>query len=80
MSIAYMNHTVIQHLPQRIIQHRILPMVRHQIQVRVNKSDWSAYDQSNDYSFDASYTSFTEYNKITIYRNGTLIWGAPGHS
>ncbi|MBN1695918.1 MAG: endo-1,4-beta-xylanase [Spirochaetales bacterium] len=46
-----------------------------QIQIRINKADWTAYDQTNDYSFDASYTSFAVYDRITLYRNGTLLWG-----
>jgi hypothetical protein len=46
-----------------------------QIQLRFNKSDWTSYDQSNDYSFDASVTSLTDYEKITLYQNGQLVWG-----
>ncbi|MBN2532206.1 MAG: endo-1,4-beta-xylanase [Spirochaetales bacterium] len=46
-----------------------------QIQIRVNKTDWTTYDQSNDYSFDSSYTAFDVYDRITIYHNGTLVWG-----
>jgi endo-1,4-beta-xylanase len=46
-----------------------------QVQIRINKSDWTTYDQTNDYSFDDSYTSFDVYDRITLYRNGTLVWG-----
>jgi len=46
-----------------------------EIQLRYNKSDWSNYDQSDDYSFDPTITEFTEYTKITLYRNGSLIFG-----
>lgn len=45
------------------------------IKLRINKSDWSNHDETNDYSFDSSYTSFSEYEYITLYQNGTLIWG-----
>ncbi len=46
-----------------------------QIQNRFSKSDWSAYTQTGDYSFDGSKTQFTDWNHITVYRNGNLIWG-----
>jgi endoglucanase len=46
-----------------------------EIQVRINKINWKTYDQSDDYSFDPAFTSFTNYTKITLYRNGTLIYG-----
>lgn len=46
-----------------------------EIQCRINKTTWRNYDQSNDYSFDPSYTNFANYVKITLYQNGTLIYG-----
>ncbi len=45
-----------------------------QIQSRFNKSDWSNMLQDNDWSY-AAYTSFTNWNKITAYVNGSLVWG-----
>jgi endo-1,4-beta-xylanase len=48
-----------------------------QIQIRINNSDWTAFDQSDDYSFDPSYSSFAVYDRITLYHNGTLVWGTP---
>jgi hypothetical protein len=47
-----------------------------EIQSRFNKSDWSNYDQSNDYSY-ANYSNFTNWNNVTVYINGTLAWGSP---
>jgi hypothetical protein len=47
----------------------------NQIQNRFSKNDWSSYVQTGDYSFDASITQFTDWNRITVYRNGLLIWG-----
>ena len=41
----------------------------------VNKTDWSDFNQSNDYSFQARSEAFTDWNKITLYRNGVLVWG-----
>jgi rhamnogalacturonan endolyase len=45
-----------------------------QIQSRFNKSDWSNMLQDNDWSF-AAYTSYTPWNQITGYVNGSLVWG-----
>jgi hypothetical protein len=50
-----------------------------EIQNRINKTDWSNYDQSNDYSFDGTKTVAADWTKITLYRNGQLVWGVePG--
>lgn len=46
-----------------------------QIQNRFSKSDWSYYTQTGDYSFNSAITQFTDWNRITVYRNGVLIWG-----
>ncbi len=46
-----------------------------QVQIRFSKNDWSYYLQSGDHSFDPSKTQFTDWSRITAYRNGTLIWG-----
>ncbi len=46
-----------------------------EIQVRINKSDWSNHDESNDYSFDPTKTSYTEWNKVTLFQNDKLVWG-----
>lgn len=46
-----------------------------EIQARVNKADWSTYDESDDYSFNPSLTSFADWNKVTLYENGVLVWG-----
>jgi len=43
--------------------------------LRVNKTDWSNYAEANDYSFDGARTVFTPWNHITLYRNGSLVWG-----
>ncbi|HET9912931.1 MAG TPA: S8 family serine peptidase [Anaerolineales bacterium] len=46
-----------------------------QIHNRFSKNDWSFYTQTGDYAFDPSTTQFTDWNRITVYRNGVLIWG-----
>ncbi len=49
------------------------------IQNRMNKGDWSNYNQGNDYSFDGTKTAFVDWTRVTMYRNGQLIWGTePG--
>ena len=45
------------------------------IQIRITKSDWSNFDQLNDYSFDSAKTAYTNWNKVTLFQNGTLAWG-----
>jgi mannan endo-1,4-beta-mannosidase len=45
------------------------------IQARINKSDWSNYTQSNDYSFDGTKTAYADWNKVTLYYNGAFVWG-----
>jgi hypothetical protein len=41
-----------------------------------NKSDWSAFNVSNDYSF-GSHTTLMDWTKITVYQNGVLVYGTP---
>jgi cellulose 1,4-beta-cellobiosidase len=52
-----------------------------EIQARFAKADWSNYNETGDYSFDPTKTSFTDWDHVTLYRNGTLVWGVePGGS
>ncbi|PQP81712.1 beta-mannosidase [Paenibacillus sp. PCH8] len=46
-----------------------------EIQARFSKNNWSNYNQSNDYSFRASSTQFTNHDKVTGYINSQLVWG-----
>lgn len=46
-----------------------------EIQTRINKSDWTNYNEADDYSFDPTKTAFADWSKVTLYRNGTLVWG-----
>jgi hypothetical protein len=46
-----------------------------EIQTRIQRSNFTAYNESNDYSFDPTKTSFTDWTKVTLYRNGSLVWG-----
>lgn len=46
-----------------------------EIKVRINKSDWSHYDETNDYSYAAPTSGYAASTKITVYYKGTLVWG-----
>lgn len=46
-----------------------------EIQTRVNKTDWSNYNESDDYSYSGTQQQFGDWDKVTLYRNGTLVWG-----
>ncbi|WP_182914229.1 cellulose binding domain-containing protein [Paenibacillus sp. 1011MAR3C5] len=45
------------------------------IKVRINNSNWSNFNEANDYSYAPSMTSFADHDKITLYHNGNLVWG-----
>jgi endoglucanase len=44
------------------------------IMIRVHKSDWSAYDQSADFSF-MPFTNLTDWDHVALYRDDQLVWG-----
>ncbi|MBM9502988.1 glycoside hydrolase family 6 protein [Actinacidiphila acididurans] len=44
------------------------------IQSRLNKTDWSNFTETNDYSYGTN-TSYADASKITVYVNGTLVYG-----
>jgi putative nucleotidyltransferase with HDIG domain len=44
------------------------------IQQRINKADFSNFDQTNDYSYGPSMAT-QAWTRITAYNNGQLIWG-----
>ncbi len=45
------------------------------LQIRISKSDWSNYSQSDDYSFDSASTAYQDAPQVTGYVAGTLQWG-----
>ena len=45
------------------------------IQVRLNKNDWSNYTEGNDYSYDAARSTLGDSVKVTLHRNGVRVWG-----
>ena len=46
----------------------------YDIQLRVQKGDWSNFDETNDYSYTTN-GSFAEAPKVTVYYDGVLVWG-----
>ncbi|WP_055108329.1 glycoside hydrolase family 9 protein [Paenibacillus ihumii] len=46
-----------------------------EIQVRVNKADWSSYNEADDYSYSGTQVDFTDWNKVTLHQGNTLVWG-----
>jgi cellulose 1,4-beta-cellobiosidase len=45
------------------------------IQLRMFKTDWSNFDESDDYSYDPTKTSYADWDKVTLYQDGNLVWG-----
>jgi hypothetical protein len=47
-----------------------------QVQARFHDTNYQVmFNQTNDYSFDPTKTSFTNWDHMTLYQNGTLVWG-----
>ena len=51
-----------------------------ELQCRYAKSDWSNYNQLNDYSFNCNSDDFAVWDKATVYVNNALIWGTEPQS
>ena len=47
-----------------------------EIQNRFNKSDWSNFSETNDYSY-ATNTAFADSTRVAVYVNGQLVSGTP---
>ncbi|WEK54900.1 MAG: cellulase family glycosylhydrolase [Candidatus Cohnella colombiensis] len=45
------------------------------IQIRLAKSDWSNFNEANDYSFDGTKSAYVDWSKVTLHQSGTLVWG-----
>ncbi len=41
----------------------------------IGNAAYQFYDQTDDHSFDAGITSFTDYANIPVYLGGALVWG-----
>ncbi|TDD18625.1 cellulose binding domain-containing protein [Nonomuraea diastatica] len=49
------------------------------MQLRFYRSDWQTFTQGDDYSYGPQ-TSYSNWDKVTVYVNGTLSWGQPNGS
>lgn len=47
-----------------------------EIQVRVNKTDWSNYNESDDYSYSGTQINFADWDKATLHLGNNLVWGS----
>jgi len=45
-----------------------------EIKLRFNRSDWSEFRQSDDYSFSPT-PDYVEWEHVAIYSGGNLVWG-----
>ena len=45
------------------------------MQLRMWRADWQNINQANDYSFNGADSSYTAWDHVTAYENGTLVWG-----
>jgi len=43
--------------------------------LRVLKTDLSSFAESNDYSYDPARPDMARWDRVTVYRNGVLVWG-----
>ena len=51
------------------------------IQARFAKNNWSNFNEKDDYSYDATSTSYTENQNIVLFVKGVKVWGdEPGGS
>ena len=46
-----------------------------ELHLRIAKTDWTDYIQSNDYSFNVSATGYVEWEKVCVYISGVKVWG-----
>ena len=46
-----------------------------EIQARFNKDNWAVYNENGDHSYDPTKATFVDWNRVTLYRNGVLVWG-----
>jgi hypothetical protein len=46
-----------------------------EIQARFHDHNYLVFTQTDDYSFDATKTTFTNWTHMTLYQNNSLVWG-----
>jgi cellulose 1,4-beta-cellobiosidase len=58
--------------------HDLAPGEAMDFSFQMNGPDQNAdkYTQTNDYSYDATKTSFANWDHVVLFHNGTVVWGA----
>jgi hypothetical protein len=46
-----------------------------QVQMRFFSQGYPLYTEVGDYSYDPSKTTYQDWQRVTLYHNGTLVWG-----
>jgi hypothetical protein len=54
---------------------RFEPYSEITIELSITNIDGSNYDQTNDYSFDPSYSDYDDYEQIVLYYGDKTVWG-----
>jgi len=45
------------------------------VELQFHDAEYATFTQTNDYSFNGTFTSFTPWDRITMYVGGALVWG-----
>lgn len=53
----------------------LLPNATVEIQLRITNSNWTNYDQANDYSYLSGTEGYTEWENVPLYIKGLLVSG-----
>ncbi|MCL6588886.1 MAG: hypothetical protein K6U80_02930 [Firmicutes bacterium] len=53
----------------------LAPLASVDVNSAFHTTVYSNYNQANDYSYDGTFFTLAPYNRITVYVNGTLVWG-----
>jgi len=53
----------------------LAPGASAEVQIRISRTDWTNYTQTDDYSFSPTGSSYVDWTKMTGYVNGSLQWG-----
>ncbi|HEX9060792.1 MAG TPA: cohesin domain-containing protein, partial [Clostridia bacterium] len=48
------------------------------VQTRISKSDWTNYNQADDYSFQGTSSAYADAGNIPAFYKGTMVWGNVG--
>lgn len=46
-----------------------------EVQTRFSKNNWTNYNQTGDYSFEGKASNYVDWDRVTGYIDGQLVWG-----